>query len=156
MRSPPCISLLGALASQLIVGRVPEQTTFSSIMVVQSFLGAVVQLLGVGAGGTLFLTSSPLIPALVLNAVLKVPGDDISLWSYAIGQITPLVTGSTLLYSVVDVFVPLVRGSVRLSIIELRLNPVSDLHRPDASAKRPLRSSSSQPSSVSPARTSFP
>ncbi|KAM5532207.1 hypothetical protein V8D89_014107 [Ganoderma adspersum] len=100
-------ALSGALASQLIVGRVPEQTTFSSIMVVQSFLGALIQLLGVGASGTLFLTSSPLIPALVLNAVLTDPGDDISLWSYAIGQITPMVTGSTLFYSVVDVFVPL-------------------------------------------------
>lgn len=124
MRS--CVLLVGALASQLIVGRVPEQTTFSSIMVLQSFLGALTQLLGVGAGGTLFLSSSLLIPALVLNAMLTNPGDDISLWSYAIGQITPLVTGSTLLYSVLDVFVPLVRKSVRSSCIRSWLISIVD------------------------------
>lgn len=121
-----CILLLGALASQLIIGRVPEQTTFSSVMVLQSFLGALVQLLGIGASGALFLTSSPLIPALILNAVLTNPGDDISLWSYAIGLITPLVTGSTLLFSVIDVFVPLVCSSVHLTRIKWWLNPIAD------------------------------
>ena len=147
--------LLGALASQLIVGRVPEQTTFSSIMVLQSFLGAVIQLLGVGASGTLFLSSSPLIPALVLNAVLTNPGDDISLWSYAIGQITPLVTGSTLLYSVLDVFVPLVRSCVHMSYIQSCLILITDPRRPGASAKRLPPNSSLPPSLALHARTFF-
>ena len=106
--------LSGALASQLIIGHVPEQTAFSSIMVLQGFLGALIQLLGIGAGGTLFLSSSPMIPALVLNSLLTNPGDDISLWSYAIGLVTPLVTGTVLLLSVLDVFVPLVSSLTNL------------------------------------------
>ena len=83
-------------------------------MVLQGFLGALIQLLGIGAGGTLFLSSSPMIPALVLNSFLTNPGDDISLWSYAIGLVTPLVTGTVLLLSVLDVFVPLVSSLTNL------------------------------------------
>ena len=83
-------------------------------MVLQGFLGALIQLLGIGAGGTLFLSSSPMIPALVLNSFLTNPGDDISLWSYTIGLVTPLVTGTVLLLSVLDVFVPLVSSLTNL------------------------------------------
>lgn len=77
-------------------------------MVLQAFLAALIQLLGVGAGGALFLSSAPMIPALVLNALLTTSGDDITLWSYAIGLLTPLVIGTTLTCAVLDVFVPLV------------------------------------------------
>ncbi|TBU47465.1 hypothetical protein BD309DRAFT_855887 [Dichomitus squalens] len=100
-------ALSGALVSQLIVGHVQEQTAFSSIMIVQGFLGALIQLLGFGSSATLFMTSSPMIPALILNALLTSPGDDISLWSYAISVVTPLIAGTSMLYSVLDVFVPL-------------------------------------------------
>ena len=81
-------------------------------MVLQGFLSALIQMLGVGAGGSLFLSSCPMIPALVLNFLLTSPGDDISLWSYAIGLVTPLVTGTILLLSVLDVFVPLVSAYI--------------------------------------------
>ena len=77
-------------------------------MLLQTFLAAVIQLLGVGAGGALFLSSAPMILALGLNALLTRPGDDISLWAYALGELTPLVTGTTLMCAVLDVFVPLV------------------------------------------------
>ncbi|KAI0630537.1 hypothetical protein C8Q77DRAFT_1211545 [Trametes polyzona] len=100
-------ALTGALVSQLFVGRVREHTVYTSLMLMQSFLAAVIQLIGVGAGGTLFLTSAPLAIALLVNKALTRPGDDISLWSYAIGQLSPLVTGTTLFCAVLDVFVPL-------------------------------------------------
>ncbi len=77
-------------------------------MLLQAFLAALIQFIGVGAGGTLFLSSAPLILALMLNALLTKPGDDITLWSYAIGQLSPLVIGTTLTCGVLDVFVPLV------------------------------------------------
>ncbi|RPD64072.1 hypothetical protein L226DRAFT_544758 [Lentinus tigrinus ALCF2SS1-7] len=100
-------ALAGGVASQLLVGRVREHTAFTSVMLVQAFLAALIQLVGVGAGGALFLSSAPMILALVLNALLTTPGDDISLWSYAIGQLTPLVTGTEMTCAVLDVFVPL-------------------------------------------------
>ncbi|KAI0332654.1 hypothetical protein GY45DRAFT_1344453 [Cubamyces sp. BRFM 1775] len=100
-------ALSGALASQLLVGRVREHTAFTSIMLLQAFLAALIQGLGIGAGGVLFLSSAPFVLALLVNKFLTRPGDDISLWSYAIGLLTPLATGTTLLCSVLDVFVPL-------------------------------------------------
>ncbi|KAI0676099.1 hypothetical protein C8Q78DRAFT_369024 [Trametes maxima] len=100
-------ALSGALASQLLVGRVREHTAYTSLMLLQSFLAALIQNIGIGAGGTLFLSSGPFVPALLLNSFLTRPGDDISLWSYALGQLSPLVTGTTLFCAVLDVFVPL-------------------------------------------------
>ncbi|KAI8985766.1 hypothetical protein BD414DRAFT_462425 [Trametes punicea] len=100
-------ALSGALASQLLVGRVREHTAYTSLMLLQAFLAALIQNLGVGAGGILFLSSVPFALALLLNKVLTRPGDDISLWSYAVGQLSPLVTGTTVFCAVLDVFVPL-------------------------------------------------
>ncbi|KAI0358143.1 hypothetical protein OH77DRAFT_1421438 [Trametes cingulata] len=100
-------ALTGALVSQLFVGRVHEHTAFTALMLIQSFLAALIQVLGLGAGGVLFLSSAPFALALLINKVLTKPGDDISLWSYAVGQLSPLVTGTTLFCAVLDVFVPL-------------------------------------------------
>ncbi|KAI0364703.1 hypothetical protein BV20DRAFT_1029237 [Pilatotrama ljubarskyi] len=100
-------ALTGALASQLLVGRVHEHTAFTSLMLIQSFLAALIQLIGLGSGGVLFLSSAPFCLALLINKVLTKPGDDISLWSYAVGQLSALVTGTTLFCAVLDVFVPL-------------------------------------------------
>ncbi|KAI0718042.1 hypothetical protein C8T65DRAFT_706971 [Cerioporus squamosus] len=106
-----CILLYGpaALAGtrSLLVGRIREHTAFTSVMLLQAFLAALIQFLGIGSGGALFLSSAPLIPALLLNALLTDPGDDVSLWSYAIGQLSPLVIGTTLTCGVLEVFVPL-------------------------------------------------
>ena len=77
-------------------------------MLVQAFLAVAIQFLDIGGGGLTFLSSAPLIPALVLNSMLTSPGEDISLWAYAIGQISPLVTGTTIFCAILDVFVPLV------------------------------------------------
>ena len=77
-------------------------------MLLQASLAVLIQFIGVGAGGALFLSSAPLVPALVLNTMLTSAGDDISLWVYAIGQASPLVTGTTLFCAILDVFVPLV------------------------------------------------
>ncbi|KAI0766101.1 hypothetical protein BD413DRAFT_605949 [Trametes elegans] len=100
-------ALTGALASQLLVGRVHEHTAFSSVMLVQAFLATLIQGLGIGSGGILFLSAAPFGLALLLNAFLTKPSDNISLWSYAVGLLSPLVTGTTLFCSVLDVFVPL-------------------------------------------------
>ncbi|KAI9062799.1 hypothetical protein FKP32DRAFT_1629419 [Trametes sanguinea] len=100
-------ALTGALASQLLVGRVREHTAYTSLMLLQAFMAALIQDIGLGAGGVLFLSSAPLALALLANKALTKPGDDISLWSYAIGQLSPLVTGTTLFCAVLDVFVPL-------------------------------------------------
>ncbi|KAI0705019.1 hypothetical protein C8T65DRAFT_653452 [Cerioporus squamosus] len=100
-------ALAGGVASQLLVGRTREHTAFTSVMLLQAFLAALFQYLGIGSGSALFLSSAPLIPALVLNALLTERGDDMSLWSYAIGQLSPLVIGTTLTCGVLEVFVPL-------------------------------------------------
>ncbi|KAI0794351.1 hypothetical protein C8Q74DRAFT_1365816 [Fomes fomentarius] len=100
-------ALAGGLASQLLVGRVREHTAFASTMLLQSFLATLTQFLNIGSGGALFLSSAPFIPSLLLNALLTAPGDDISLWTYALGQLSPLVSGTTLTCGVLDVFVPL-------------------------------------------------
>ncbi|EIW58152.1 uncharacterized protein TRAVEDRAFT_28892 [Trametes versicolor FP-101664 SS1] len=100
-------ALTGALVSQLLVPRVREQTAFTSVMLMQSFLATVLQLIGIGSGGTLFLSSAPFAVALLVNGFLTKRGDDISLWSYAIGLLSPLVIGTTLFCGVLEVFVPL-------------------------------------------------
>lgn len=55
----------------------------------------------------------PLFLALVINTFLTSSGDDISLWTYAIGQFVPLSIGSQMIFTTLDVFVPLV--SARLT-----------------------------------------
>ncbi|OJT03270.1 hypothetical protein TRAPUB_6137 [Trametes pubescens] len=100
-------ALTGALISQLLVPRVREQTAFTSVMLMQSFLATVLQLIGIGSGGTLFLSSAPFSLALLVNSFLTKRGDDISLWSYAISLLSPLVIGTTLFCGVLEVFVPL-------------------------------------------------
>ncbi|KAH9928451.1 uncharacterized protein BXZ73DRAFT_48526 [Epithele typhae] len=100
-------ALTGALASQLLFGRIREKTAFTSIAVLQTFIAVLTQMFNIGSGGALFLSSAPLVPAMLLNSMLTNPGDDISLWAYALGQISPLVTGTMLSCAVLDVFVPL-------------------------------------------------
>ena len=49
--------------------------------------------------------------ALIINLLFVGNMKKISLWTYAIGQAMPLLTGSMLIVGVVEVFVPLVRRS---------------------------------------------
>ncbi|KZT69234.1 hypothetical protein DAEQUDRAFT_811468 [Daedalea quercina L-15889] len=100
-------ALSGALASQLLFGRLRERTTFASVILLQSFTACVGQLLGVGSAGVFALSAFPMVVALVLNGFLTEAGDDISLWSYALAQFTPLSLGAQMFYITLDVFVPL-------------------------------------------------
>ena len=59
-----------------------------------------------------FLAALPIFISLLLNPLFSskktLGGVEFSLWTYAIGQTLPLLTGSMLLLGVVEVFVPLV------------------------------------------------
>ncbi|KAH9839719.1 uncharacterized protein C8Q71DRAFT_905143 [Rhodofomes roseus] len=100
-------ALSGALLSQLPFGRLRERTTFASVILLQSFVACVGQLLGVGSAGVFALTAFPMVVATALNAILTKAGDDISLWSYAVALFTPLSLGAQMFFIVLDVFVPL-------------------------------------------------
>ena len=100
--------LTGALISQLLFGRLRERTTFASVILLQSFIACVGQLVGVGSAGVFALSAAPMVVAIVLNAILASSVDDISLWSYAVALFTPLSLGAQMFYITLDVFVPLV------------------------------------------------
>ncbi|KAK7686297.1 hypothetical protein QCA50_010521 [Cerrena zonata] len=97
----------GALASQLLLGRVREQTIFSSVVLLHGFLACTIQFLNVGSSAVFFLSGAPLTLALLVNSFVTNSGDDVSLISYAIGQLVPLTVGAQMICSVLDVFVPL-------------------------------------------------
>lgn len=101
-------ALTGALVSQYLIGHVPEHTVMTSMLLLQSFAALAIQLLGIGSAVMFFLTSAPLLLALVLDT-LKITrtGDGVSLWTYALAQLTPLLTGTQIVATVLDVFVPL-------------------------------------------------
>lgn len=81
---------------------------FTSLLLLQTFLASIVQFAGIGSGGLYFLSAVPLFISLVANALL-VDGGEISLWTYAFAQISPLLTGTQVMTATLDVFVPLVR-----------------------------------------------
>lgn len=81
----------------------------TSMLLVQSFSAFAIQWLGVGSAALLFLSSLALFVALTVNSFVVKPGQDVSLWAYAIGQTIPSTTGAQMLYGVLEVFVPLVR-----------------------------------------------
>ena len=66
------------------------------------------QVAGIGSAAIFFLCALALFVALVINSFLLANTKKISLWTYAIGQAVPLLTGSMLIVGVVEVFVPLV------------------------------------------------
>ena len=66
---------------------------------------------GIGSASIFFLCALALFVALIINTLLVGNMKNISLWTYAIGQAMPLLTGSMLIVGVVEVFVPLVRRS---------------------------------------------
>ena len=66
------------------------------------------QVAGIGSAAIFFLSAVALFVALIINSLLVGNSKIISLWTYAIGQISPLLTGSMLIVGVVEVFVPLV------------------------------------------------
>ncbi|EMD39116.1 hypothetical protein CERSUDRAFT_104381 [Gelatoporia subvermispora B] len=100
-------ALAGALASQLFVGRVREQTVFKSVFLLQAFLAILLQSLGVGSAAVFFLSALPLSASLIFNAFLNNFEDNVSLLTYVLGQFTPISLGTQIFCGTLDVFVPL-------------------------------------------------
>ena len=96
------------MISQYFVGQVHEQSVFTSLLLVQALVTIVVQVAGIGSAAIFFLCALALFVALIINSLLVGNTKKISLWTYAIGQASPLLTGSMLIVGVVEVFVPLV------------------------------------------------
>ncbi|KAF7968545.1 hypothetical protein HWV62_30167 [Athelia sp. TMB] len=106
---PP--ALTGALISQYLIGPISEHTMFTSLLLFQSILALGVQYLGVGSAGLFFFTAVPLAISLAINALMsagaKGKKGQVSIWTYALAQISPLMLGSQVMCAVLDVFVPL-------------------------------------------------
>ena len=102
---PP--SLAGALASQLLFGRIREVTIFTSLLLLQSYLAFMVQMIGIGSAAMFYLSALPLGVSLLLNQMFVSDPDEVHLWTYAISQFVPLVNGMLLCAGLFDVFVPL-------------------------------------------------
>jgi hypothetical protein len=100
----------GALSSQLLLGRIQEETLLSSLLLTQSSAAFIIQLLGVGSAALFYMSALPLFFVLVLNRFIAQRGQ-VSLWTYALGQLSPLLDSPILFASVSQVFVPLVSPS---------------------------------------------
>ncbi|KAF7370093.1 Peptide hydrolase [Mycena sanguinolenta] len=101
-------TLLGGLASQLFVPTTDEQTVFSSIVLLQAAAAFGIQLLNVGSAAMFFVSGLPIFLALLLNDMaLATRTGEISLWTYALGQFLPLLTGTLFMVPTLEVFVPL-------------------------------------------------
>ncbi|GLB41442.1 putative peptide hydrolase [Lyophyllum shimeji] len=100
-------ALLGTLLSQVFVGPVPEQTLFTAILLLETGICFVMQMLGIGSAAVFFLAAFPLFIALLLNPLFSGSTSEIALSTYGLGQAFPLFGGVLLLLPVVEVFVPL-------------------------------------------------
>ncbi|KII83063.1 hypothetical protein PLICRDRAFT_180757 [Plicaturopsis crispa FD-325 SS-3] len=100
-------ALAGALASQLLVSRLPEHVLLTSLLLLQAGASAAIQLVGYGSAAMFFLTAAPLLASLVLDTLIRRKGQTVTLWAYALGSLTPLLTGAQLMSTTLDVFVPL-------------------------------------------------
>ena len=78
-------------------------------MLLQGGLACLVQALGVGSSAVFFVAGLPILIALVIDAAVSNKNQEVSLLSYAVGELMPLTIGATLSYAMLDVFVPLVR-----------------------------------------------
>lgn len=108
--APP--ALLGALLSQYLVGPVFERDILNALLVLQSGLAYGIQMAGIGSAGLFFLSGLPFFIALSLNRLITGNATNISLITYAIAQLEPLLIGSPMLTTVSEVFVPLVSQSI--------------------------------------------
>ncbi|TFY54790.1 hypothetical protein EVG20_g9564, partial [Dentipellis fragilis] len=100
-------ALAGAFASQLLLPRLPERNVFTATLLTQSVLALVIQLVGFGSAALFYLSALPLFLALVLDYSFNSTPGTIALWTYAFGQLSPLLTGTQMLCTTLDVFVPL-------------------------------------------------
>ncbi|KAG7087620.1 hypothetical protein E1B28_013568 [Marasmius oreades] len=103
---PPAV--LGALLPQLYIGEVEEAMVYSAILLMQTGVAVVVQFLGVGSACLLFLLGLSVFGGLLVNYVIGGSNQrEMSLWTYAVGQVFPLAVGTMCAYPILDVFVPL-------------------------------------------------
>ncbi|KZV66959.1 hypothetical protein PENSPDRAFT_755311 [Peniophora sp. CONT] len=100
-------ALAGALASQALFDGVHERTMFTSLLILMSFGAVALQLIGIGSAAILFTTGLPLFAALLLDKVINTSASTVSLITYVLGQIVPLMTGTEVILTTFDVFVPL-------------------------------------------------
>ncbi|KAJ6614116.1 hypothetical protein B0H10DRAFT_2046102 [Mycena sp. CBHHK59/15] len=101
-------ALLGGLSSQLLVTSTDEKSVFGAILLLQTTAAFAVQLLNVGSAAIFFISGLPIFCAMLLNnLVLATRKGEISLWTYALGQFLPLMTGTLIMVPTVEVFVPL-------------------------------------------------
>lgn len=98
----------GVMISQYLVGEVHEQSVFTALLLIESFLAIAIQLVNIGSAAIFFLAALPLFVALALNPLFAGSNSRMSLWTYGLGSILPSLTGTLLLLGVVEVFVPLV------------------------------------------------
>ncbi|KAF8159229.1 hypothetical protein B0H34DRAFT_655155 [Crassisporium funariophilum] len=98
-------ALLGGLLSQYLIGQIHEQSVFTALLLIQSFVAVGIQLAGIGSAALFFLSALPIFVSFAANSLLN--GKNLSLWTYAIAQVMPLLTGSMLMVGVVEVFTPL-------------------------------------------------
>jgi hypothetical protein len=83
---------------------------FTALLLTYSISAFVLQMAGIGSAAVLYLTAMPLFVALVLEAAIRGGSSPVSMWVYALGQLTPLLTGTQMTCTIFDVFVPLVRS----------------------------------------------
>ncbi|KAI0262359.1 hypothetical protein BC834DRAFT_925273 [Gloeopeniophorella convolvens] len=96
----------GILISQDVLSDVTERNALNALLLMQSGGALGLQLLGIGSAYLFFIVAAPLFVALSLDALLN-SGTLVSLWTYALGMVAPLLTGAPLVCLVFDVFVPL-------------------------------------------------
>jgi hypothetical protein len=90
------------------------------MLLMQSFAALGIQLINIGSAALFFLNAVPVLAALLLNPLLSSNPNEISMATYFLGQIFPLLTSSLLTIPTLEVFVPLV------SIPRLSLTSSSD------------------------------
>lgn len=121
---PP--ALAGALASQLLFGRIREVTIFNSLLLLQSSLAFLSQMVGYGSAAIYYLSAVPLGISLLLNQMFASDSDEIRLWTYVVSQLAPLMNGTQLCVALLDVFVPLTGKPDVSETIDMIVN----LHNP--------------------------
>ena len=104
------------LASQVVFPDVAERSVLSALLLMQSGGALALQLLGIGSACFLFLSAVALFVALSLDALLN-PNIVVSLWTYGLGLLVPLLTGTQMTCIVLDVFVPLVCPHLRVRVL---------------------------------------
>lgn len=120
--APP--TLLGALLSQYLVGPTSEQSILNSLMLLQSALGYGVQMAGIGSACLFSFSAFPTFVSLLMNLLITGSAADISLFTYGMAQIEPLLVGALVLATICEVFVPLVRLIFQgFGLYTLRLSP---------------------------------